>query len=84
VNITDSSNWVDRILVPYNISSKIRGCTSIISGTCLDNYFTNVDGVYKITEIVENGVIITEKAKIAEAFKSNFETCAEKLAEGFP
>ena len=38
----------------------------------------------KITEIISEGVKVTEDRSLAKAFKNHFETCATKLTEGLP
>lgn len=47
---TKSNEW-EALCSQYGISYKIKGITRPASGTCLDNFISNINGVFSITNI---------------------------------
>ena len=51
LNMLASNNWINAICNLYQLTPKIREVTRIVSGTCIDNFLSNVDGEFKVSEI---------------------------------
>lgn len=51
LNMLANNNWINAICNLYQLTPKIRGVTRIVSGTCIDNFLTNVDGEFNVSEI---------------------------------
>ena len=44
INFRNQNLEIDTLWNRYGINAKIKGITRIASGTCLDNFITNLDG----------------------------------------
>ena len=51
LNMLASNNWINAICNLYQLTPKIREVTRIVSGTCIDNFLSNVDGEFNVSEI---------------------------------
>ena len=49
INFLQSNNNMENICNLYNLKAKIRNVTRIASGTCIDNFITNMEGVYSVS-----------------------------------
>ena len=51
INFLLSNNNMENICNLYNLKAKIRNVTRIASGTCIDNFITNMEGIYSVSNI---------------------------------
>jgi len=51
LNILGGNTHIDEVCNQFGLVAKISGTTRIASNTCIDNFLTNLDGVYKVSEI---------------------------------
>jgi hypothetical protein len=70
INFLESDNRLKDICNQYGISEKIREVTRIASGTCLDNFITNLSGTFSVTNIcIADHQAIKAKIKLAYKLK---------------
>jgi hypothetical protein len=51
INFLDQNNEIFNVCRQFGVNIKINGITRPASGTCLDNFLTNANGIYNITNI---------------------------------
>jgi hypothetical protein len=51
INLLAGDALIDGLCNMYQLEVKIREVTRIASGTCIDNYITNINGVFKVENI---------------------------------
>ena len=49
--MTGGNRYIEDICNLYRLEPKIRDCTRIASGTCIDNFITNIEGNFKVLDI---------------------------------
>jgi hypothetical protein len=60
----------ENLCIQFGITNKIKGITRVASGTCLDNFVTNLDGIYSITNIcIADHLAIKAKIKLNHKVK---------------
>jgi len=70
LNIIGGNRQIDEICEQFGLVPKISSCTRIQSGSCIDNYLTDLRGTYKVLDIsiadhfaIEAEVMITVNRK---------------------
>jgi len=48
---SNERTYFDTLSLNTNLSAKITGITRIASGTCIDNFLTNMDGTFRVSNI---------------------------------
>ena len=48
LDLTGGNRYIEDICNLYRLEPKIRDCTRIDSGTCIDNFITNMEGNFKV------------------------------------
>ena len=74
LNMTNENIWINTICNLYNLQVKIRDITRVISGTCIDNYLSNIDGLFEVSSITiadhqaitANIVVRTKKSNVKQ------------------
>ena len=73
INFLTPNNLVENICNLYNLERKLLGVTRAASGTCIDNFLSNVNGVYSITNIsiadhfaIKAKIMLDEKLKLVK------------------
>ena len=62
LNAMPSNQYIDAICNLFQLQPKIRGITRIESGTCIDNFLTNIPGIFGISDIqIADHLAITAK-----------------------
>ena len=51
LNTLEPNRWINSICNLYQLEIKLAGVTRIESGTCIDNFLSNIKGEFKITEV---------------------------------
>jgi len=51
LDILGGNRWIESICNLYNLAHKINNVTRIESGTCIDNFLTNMEGTFKVSNI---------------------------------
>jgi len=51
INYLVNRNWFDEFGREFGLTPKISNITRISSSTCIDNYLTNIDGYYEVSDI---------------------------------
>ena len=51
LDLTGGNRYIEDICNLYRLEPKIRDCTRIASGTCIDNFITNIDGTYRVMDL---------------------------------
>ena len=70
INFFEIDNRLSDICNHYGINVKIREVTRIASGTCLDNFITNLNGTFSVTNIcIADHQAIKAKLKLAYKLK---------------
>ena len=46
-----NNNWINQICENYGLEAKIKIPTRVESGTCIDNYLSNIKGTYSVSNI---------------------------------
>ncbi len=60
------NKWINAICDLYGLVIKIKGITRVESGSCIDNYLTNMDGIFNISNIaIADHQAIIAKIKIS-------------------
>ena len=52
INFRHENNIIKNICEMYNLEIKLNGITRVASGSCIDNFITNIDGTYSISNIM--------------------------------
>ena len=66
--------WLNTICNMYDLEIRITGVTRVESGTCIDNFLSNTDGIYKIEDIcIADHQAITASFNCGEVVKSHRE-----------
>ena len=77
LNLTGGNRYIEEICNLYRLEAKIRDCTRLASGTCIDNFITNIEGSYKVLDIsiADHQAITAEiKTKVEKRLKQTY-TC---------
>jgi len=64
INFHNEANCIKDITEFYNIKPRITRITRPESGTCIDNYCTNMDGIFRVSH-----VSFSDHLAIIESFK---------------
>jgi len=51
INFLINNNTMENICNLYNLKAKIHNITRLASGTCIDNFITNMDGTFSVSNI---------------------------------
>ena len=51
LDLTGGNRYIEDICNLYRLEAKIRDCTRIASGTCIDNFLTNIEGDFKVLDL---------------------------------
>jgi hypothetical protein len=51
INFLVNNNILENVCNLYNLKAKIKSVTRIASGSCIDNFITNIDGVFSVSNI---------------------------------
>ncbi len=62
INLFTETQLIQNFCLAHGLNYKINSVTRIQSGTCIDNYLSNVDGVYEVSNItIADHLAITAK-----------------------
>lgn len=65
LNVNGGNTWINSICSVYGLEAKISGITRVSSGSSIDNYLTNLDGLFKISHIsIADHLAITAHIKL--------------------
>ena len=51
MNLNTPNAWINNICNTYDLKPRISGVTRIDSGTCIDNFLSNIEGTFRISTI---------------------------------
>lgn len=51
VNFFSNPDWYTNLCRAFGLETKISDITRVASGTCIDNYLTNIQGDFKVSEV---------------------------------
>jgi len=58
--------WYDNLCLGYGLETKIANITRVESGSCIDNYLSNIEGVYEVSNIcIADHQAITAKLEVS-------------------
>ncbi len=70
INFLERNNEIYNICGQFGVNVRLQGITRPASGTCLDNFISNVNGTYSITNIsIADHLAIKAKVEIAQKLK---------------
>ena len=72
LNYLVENKWIDNICDNYQMEAKIKKITRLESGTCLDNFLTNIAGSFSVSSIgISDHQAITACVKVSELHLKN-------------
>jgi hypothetical protein len=72
LDVNRDNKWINTICNLYGLVAKIKGITRVESGSCIDNYLTNMDGIFNISNIaIADHQAIIAKIKIRDLREKN-------------
>jgi len=71
INFLEESHRLSNFCNQFGITAKLRKVTRVASGTCLDNFITNLEGSYAVTNTsIADHLAIIAKIKLANKLKT--------------
>ena len=51
INIFSERHILDQICIPFGLQPRINQITRVASSTCIDNFLTNIEGIYEVDSL---------------------------------
>ncbi len=77
------NRWIDSLCHNFGLEAKITHPTRLESATCIDNYLTNIQGIYKVSNIsIADHQAITAQVSVGSIiFKKTFKFTYREMKE---